>query len=82
MNTIDSAIASLKTIISAAESRDPAAVAAVLAAAAANDLKGAVRLVLPEIRHSISAGDGRFTHDQVLHLERALETARGVAQAA
>lgn len=82
MTPIDAAIASLKTIISAAENRDPAAVAAVLAAAAANDLKGAVRLVLPEIRHSISAGDGRFTPDQVLHLERALETARGTAQAA
>lgn len=79
---VDSAIASLKTIIRAAESRDPAAMAAVLTAAAANDLKGAVRLVLPEIRHSISAGDGRFTGDQVDALERALESARGAKAAA
>lgn len=81
MTPLDCAIASLKSMISAAESRDPAAVAGVLTAAAANDLRGAVRLVLPEIRHSISAGDGRFTHDQVGALERALENARG-AQAA
>lgn len=79
--TVDSAIASLKDIIRAAESRDPAAIAAVLTAAAANDLKGAVRLVLPEIRHSIHAGDGRFTGDQVDALERALETARGAKAA-
>ena len=42
-------------------------------------LKMAVQLVLPEIRHSISCGDGRFTGDQVASLEAALASARGEA---
>ncbi len=78
--TIDTAIAHLRQVIAAAESRDPAAMAAVLEAAAAADLKAAVHIVLPEIRHSISAGDGRFTQSQVRALEGALSAARGVAK--
>ena len=40
-------------------------------------LKMAVQLVLPEIRHSIKCGDGRFTGNQVASLEAALASARG-----
>lgn len=74
---IDDAIAHLRAIIAAAENRNPSAAAAVVEAAAAGSLKRAVRLVLPEIRHSISAGDGRFTDNQVYMLESALAESRG-----
>lgn len=79
---VDDAIASLRAVLDAAERRDPAAVNTVLKAAAANELHSAVRLVLPEIRHSIHAGDGRFTPSQVQHLESALQSARSVTRRA
>lgn len=40
-------------------------------------LLSAVRLVLPEIRHSLACGDGRFTTEQVQALEGALAVVVG-----
>lgn len=80
----DIAIARLRTMVAAAESGDATAIKAVVTAAAATDLRDAVHMVLPEIRHSLSAGDGRFTTSQVEVLEDALSRARGkdIAEAA
>lgn len=73
MQHVTEAIAQLRAMIAAAERGEPRAVAGVVAAATAPQLRNAVRLVLPEIRQSISAGDGRFTADQVAVLEAALK---------
>lgn len=73
MQHVTDAIAQLRAMIAAAERGEPRAVAGVVAAATAPQLRNAVRLVLPEIRQSISAGDGRFTADQVAVLEAALK---------
>ena len=50
---------------------------AIVRASAAWNLERALKLVLPEIKNSISCGDGRFTKDQVLEIEAALSLARG-----
>lgn len=71
------AIRQLQKMITAAENCNHAGEVATVRAASAGLLERALRLVLPEIRNSISAGDGRFTTDQVDTIEQALAHARG-----
>lgn len=77
MCIVNDAIRDMRNTLAGAERRDPEAVSALLKATAAIDLAAAVRLVLPEIRQSLSAGDGRFTMSQVESLEKALAFSRG-----
>lgn len=77
MCIVNDAIRDMRQTLAAAERRDPEAVSTILKASAAVDLAAAVRLVLPEIRQSLSAGDGRFTQSQVEALEHALACSRG-----
>ena len=74
---VATAIRQLQRMIEAAENCNHAGEVAVVRAAAAGLLERALRLVLPEIRNSISAGDGRFTDEQVDAIEQALAQARG-----
>lgn len=54
---------------------------AVVRAAAAYSLESALRLILPDLRHSISSGDGRFTQSQLQAIEAALGEASGLQSA-
>lgn len=74
---VSTAIRELQKMIEAAENSNHAGEIATVRAAAAGALERALRLVLPEIRNSISAGDGRFTDEQVATIEEALAHARG-----
>ena len=74
---VELAISQLKSIIEAAENYRHTGAIAVLKAAAAGPLERVIRLILPEIRNSISCGDGRFTSHQVHEIEHALAIARG-----
>lgn len=74
---VSTAIRQLKGMIEAAENSNHAGEVATVRASAAWLLESALRLVLPEIRNSISAGDGRFTPEQIDAIEQALAQARG-----
>lgn len=41
--------------------------------AAMRRLEGALRLILPDLRHSIQSGDGRFTLSQLQAVESAVD---------
>lgn len=77
---IDAAISKLQRIICGAENSNHASECAVIRAAAAHKLESALRLILPDLRHSISSGDGRFTPSQLEAIETALNEASGADQ--
>ena len=74
---VNLAITKLKLILDAAENSNHAGEVAAVRAAEAWTLESAIRLVLPEIRNSLSCGDGRFTAEQIETIEDALSAARG-----
>lgn len=76
---VDRAIKKLKMIIEAAENSNHQGEVAVVRAANAFSLESALRLVAPEIKNSISCGDGRFTADQIDAIDQALFSAAGVS---
>lgn len=74
---IDRACDRLERMIIGARNANHASEFAVIKAAAASSLEAALRLILPDLRHSISAGDGRFTSSQLHAVEDALSEATG-----
>jgi len=74
---VELAISKLERMIVGAEHSNQASQCAVVRAAAAYSLESALRLILPDLRHSISSGDGRFTHYQLQAIEAALGEAGG-----
>ena len=46
--------------------------------AAMRSLENALRLILPDLRHSISSGDGRFTPSQLEAIEAAIGESSGL----
>lgn len=74
---VDLAIKKLKMIIDAAENSNHQGEVAAVRAANAFALERALRLVAPEIKNSISCGDGRFTTDQIEAIDQALFNASG-----
>ena len=78
---VDLAINKLTNMIIGAENSNHASECAVVRAAAAYSLESALRLILPDLRHSIASGDGRFTHSQLEAVEAALGEAMGTASA-
>ncbi len=74
---VDRACDKLRHMIVGAENSNHASEHAVIRAAAAPSLEAALRLILPDLRYSISAGDGRFTRSQLHAIEDALAEANG-----
>lgn len=75
--TVENAVNQFRKIIEAASNSNHAGEVAIVRAAAAPRLEEALRNVLPEIKNSVSCGDGRFTTSQILLIEAALAAARG-----
>lgn len=73
------AIDGMKAIIEGAANSNHVAELALMKAANADRLYAALRLVRPEIVHSIASGDGRFTQSQVHAIDAALAAASGSA---
>lgn len=74
---IDRACDRLERMIAGARNANHASEYAVIKAAAATSLESALRLILPDLKHSISSGDGRFTSSQLHAVEDALAEASG-----
>lgn len=79
---IDRACDKLERMIIGARNSNHASEYAVLRASAASSLESALRLILPDLKHSISAGDGRFTRSQLHAVEDALAEATGAMEVA
>lgn len=75
---VDRAIAGLSQIIEGAANSNHNAKVAAVRAFSADRLYAALKLIRPEIVHSIAAGDGRFTLSQVDAIDAALAAASGL----
>lgn len=70
----------LERMVLGARNSNHASEYAVLRAAAAYSLENALRLILPDLRNSISSGDGRFTRSQLHAIEDAINEAAGAIE--
>lgn len=77
---VDRAIAGLSLIVEGAANANHNAEIAAVRAFHADRLYAALKLIRPEMMHSVRCGDGRFTRDQCRAVDDAIAAASGVPQ--